>query len=52
MRALRLAACACALGGLVLSGRAISRAQNVSYDEILHSANHAENWITYGGNYA
>ena len=25
---------------------------NVSYDEILHSASHPEDWLTYGGNYA
>jgi len=27
-------------------------AQNVTYDDILHSASHPENWLTYGGNYA
>ncbi|MGA2509540.1 MAG: PQQ-dependent dehydrogenase, methanol/ethanol family [Candidatus Acidiferrales bacterium] len=35
----------------VLAGARL-RAQNVSYDEILHSASHPENWMTYGGNYA
>ncbi|HXX19314.1 MAG TPA: PQQ-dependent dehydrogenase, methanol/ethanol family [Candidatus Acidoferrum sp.] len=29
-----------------------SRAQNVTYEDILHSTSHPENWVTYGGNYA
>lgn len=27
-------------------------AQNATYDQILHSASHPEDWLTYGGNYA
>jgi len=38
--------------GLIFGVGAISWAQNVTYEEILHSASHPENWITYGGNYA
>jgi alcohol dehydrogenase (cytochrome c) len=41
--------------GLVLLGVLASAslwAQNVSYEDILHSANHPENWLTYGGGYA
>jgi alcohol dehydrogenase (cytochrome c) len=36
------------LGGSVVR----SAAQNVTYDEILHSASHPSDWLTYGGNYA
>jgi alcohol dehydrogenase (cytochrome c) len=35
----------------VLAGARL-RAQNVMYEDILHSASHPENWLTYGGNYA
>ncbi len=35
------------LGGVVRSS-----AQNVTYNEILHSASHPNDWLTYGGNYA
>lgn len=52
MRAPRLVAFAGALLGLIAGSSVVSRAQNVTYDEILHSAGHPENWITYGGNYA
>jgi len=38
--------------GLLVGIGAISGAQNVTYEDILHSASHPENWITYGGNYA
>ena len=44
--------CGVAVAALVLGSRLESAAQNVNYDEILHSASHPENWITYGGNYA
>ena len=52
MKASRLLAFGFSLLLLVVASRAISWAQNVTYDEILHSASHPENWITYGGNYA
>src|ERR1700727_798076 len=38
--------------GGVLGARLESAAQDVTYDQILHSASHAEDWLTYGGNYA
>jgi len=44
--------CGFALLALVLGSRAKSWAQDVSYDEILHSASHPGDWLTYGGNYA
>jgi len=45
----RLLACGLLFMGLI---GAISWAEDVTYDEILHSTSHPENWITYGGNYA
>lgn len=50
MKGSRLLACGFALIGLIVGG--ISWGQDVTYEEILHSASHPENWITYGGNYA
>jgi alcohol dehydrogenase (cytochrome c) len=44
--------CGLAVTALVLGSRVESAAQNVTYDQILHSASHPEDWITYGGNYA
>ncbi len=44
--------CGAAVAALMLGARLESRAQNVTYDEILHSASHPEDWLTYGGNYA
>ncbi len=39
--------------GLVLGCRATARAQrNITYDEILHAAQHPQDWLTYGGNYS
>jgi len=35
----------------VLAGTALW-AQNVTYDETLHSSSHPGDWLTYGGNYA
>jgi len=35
----------------VLAGARLS-AQSVTYEDILHSTSHPENWVTYGGNYA
>ena len=52
MKASRLLVFSFSLLLLVVASGAISWAQNVTYDEILHSASHPENWITYGGNYA
>jgi alcohol dehydrogenase (cytochrome c) len=52
MRVLRLSACGLALLALVVGGRARSWAQDVSYGEILDSARHPNDWLTYGGNYA
>ncbi len=52
MKSSRLLACGSVFIGLIVSIGATSWAQNVTYEEILHSASHPENWITYGGNYA
>jgi alcohol dehydrogenase (cytochrome c) len=52
MKAVRYFICGAALAALVLGGRMEMRAQNVTYDEILHSASHPEDWLTYGGNYS
>ena len=52
MRAAKYFLCGAALAGLVLGARLESAAQDVTYDQILHSASHAEDWLTYGGNYA
>ena len=39
--------------GLVLGCGAMARAQqNVTYDQILHTAEHPQDWLTYGGNYS
>lgn len=39
--------------GLVLGCHAVARAQqNVTYDDILHAAEHPQDWLTYGGNYS
>jgi alcohol dehydrogenase (cytochrome c) len=40
------------LFGLLLSSSVPSLAQNVTYDDILHSSTQPENWLTYGGNYS
>jgi glucose dehydrogenase len=52
MKAAKYIFCGVALLALVLGSRLQSLAQNVTYDEILHSASHPEDWLTYGGNYA
>ena len=52
MKAGNVLLCGAALAVLVLGSRGESAAQNVTYDEILHSASHPEDWLTYGGNYA
>jgi alcohol dehydrogenase (cytochrome c) len=52
MKAAKFIFCGFALLAFVLGSRLESRAQNVTYDEILHSATHPEDWLTYGGNYA
>ncbi len=52
MSAAKYFLCGVAVAALVLGSRLESAAQNVTYDEILHSASHPEKWITYGGNYA
>ena len=52
MKASRLLVFGFSLLLLVVASRATSWAQNVTYDETLHSASRPENWITYGGNYA
>ncbi|HKV04678.1 MAG TPA: PQQ-dependent dehydrogenase, methanol/ethanol family [Candidatus Acidoferrales bacterium] len=41
-----------ALAALVLGSQLESAAQNVTYEEIRHSASHPGDWLTYGGNYA
>jgi alcohol dehydrogenase (cytochrome c) len=38
--------------GLLLGSRVRSWAQNVTYDDILHSSDRPQDWLTYGGNYA
>ena len=52
MKAARYLLCGAALAALLLGGRTEMRAQNVTYDEILHSASHPNDWLTYGGNYS
>ena len=52
MKAAKYFLCGMAVAALVLGSRLESAAQNVTYDEILHSATHPEDWLTYGGNYA
>jgi alcohol dehydrogenase (cytochrome c) len=53
MRSRKLMVHGAVLLGLVLGCRATARAQqNVTYDEILHAAQHAQDWLTYGGNYS
>ena len=52
MRAAKPIACGFVLLGLLAGARANLWAQNVTYDEILHSGSHPEDWLTYGGNYA
>jgi alcohol dehydrogenase (cytochrome c) len=52
MRAANYFLCAAAVAALVLGAHRESAAQNVTYDQILHSASHPEDWLTYGGNYA
>ncbi|MGD0957805.1 MAG: PQQ-dependent dehydrogenase, methanol/ethanol family [Candidatus Acidiferrales bacterium] len=52
MRTTKYILCGLILLALVLGSRLTSWAQNVTYDEILHAANHPENWLTYGGNYS
>jgi len=52
MRPARAVACGFILAISVSFTTASASAQNVTYDEILHSTSHPENWITYGGNYA
>ena len=52
MRTAKFTLCGLVLLALVLGSRFTSRAQNVTYDEILHAASHPENWMTYGGNYS
>ena len=52
MKAAKYFLCGMAVAALVLGSRLESAAQSVTYDEILHSATHPEDWLTYGGNYA
>ena len=52
MKAANFIFCGFALLALVLGSRLQSSAQSVTYDEILHSASHPDDWLTYGGNYA
>jgi alcohol dehydrogenase (cytochrome c) len=52
MKAAKYFLCGMAVAALVVGSRLESAAQNVTYDEILHSASHPEDWVTYGGNYA
>jgi alcohol dehydrogenase (cytochrome c) len=40
------------LVALVLGVAAATRAQDVSYNDILHANEHPDDWLTYGGNYA
>jgi len=52
MKAAKFIVCSLALVTLLLGSRMRSWAQNVTYDRILHAADHPEDWLTYGGNYA
>jgi len=52
MRVINLCASGLLLVAFLTGSRGRSQAQDVTYDEILHSASHANDWLTYGGNYA
>ena len=52
MKAAKYWLCGAALASLALGAGMELRAQNVTYDEILHASSHPEDWLTYGGNYA
>jgi alcohol dehydrogenase (cytochrome c) len=52
MKTSKAVQCGLVLAALLLAGRARSRAQNVTYEDILHSATKPQDWLTYGGNYA
>jgi alcohol dehydrogenase (cytochrome c) len=52
MKAAKYILCGLGLIALLLVGQNAARAQDVSYDDILHSSSQPQNWITYGGNYA
>jgi alcohol dehydrogenase (cytochrome c) len=52
MKTAKLAACGLALAALTAGAAPRLCAQKVTYDQILHSASHPEDWLTYGGNYS
>jgi alcohol dehydrogenase (cytochrome c) len=52
MKSLKCISCGLILLTLFSSNSSRSLAQSVTYDDILHSSAHPENWITYGGNYS
>lgn len=52
MKSLQYVAYAGVLAALLLAGWSSALAQNVTYDDILHSSAQPQNWITYGGNYS
>jgi alcohol dehydrogenase (cytochrome c) len=52
MRAAKFTTCCFEVLALLAGVAARSQAQDVTYDEILHSASHPQDWLTYGGNYA
>ena len=52
MKSLRLISTAVVALAILLSASSACRAQNVTYEDILHSSAHPENWITYGGNFS
>jgi alcohol dehydrogenase (cytochrome c) len=52
MKSLKYSFFGLVLIGLLLSSSSLSIAQNVTYDDILHSSTQPENWLTYGGNYS
>jgi alcohol dehydrogenase (cytochrome c) len=52
MKSLKYSFFGLVLMGLLLSSSLFALAQNVTYDDILHSSTQPENWVTYGGNYS
>lgn len=52
MKAARYILCGFGLVALLMAAQNTARAQDVTYEDILHSSSQPQNWITYGGNYA
>lgn len=52
MKAFKYILCGFGLVALLVAAQNVARAQDVTYEDILHSSSQPQNWITYGGNYA